>query len=158
MPSYSCLLSALLLIGELAAPAAAGFPYCLPGNACYPSREEWGTLNTTVGGRLIRTTPYGAPCYQATYNADECLSLAKSKNSLAFRDSLPGPPNPYPLVACSVVSDKLDSGSHVHELGAVRRLEGLSSAGPASRWLCSPTCPKQLYSGRYVQLRCQRYL
>ncbi|KAJ3492527.1 hypothetical protein NLG97_g5329 [Lecanicillium saksenae] len=89
MLSYKQLLSSALLVGELAGVATAGFPYCLPGNSCYPSPAAWGQFNTTVGGRLIKITPYGAPCYEATYDAQQCLSLAKSKSNLQFRDSLP---------------------------------------------------------------------
>ncbi|KND88978.1 hypothetical protein TOPH_06479 [Tolypocladium ophioglossoides CBS 100239] len=89
MSSHKHSLSLMLLTGQLVALAAAGSPYCLPGNPCYPSDANWSEFNATVGGRLIKTTPYGAPCYAATYNAAECLFLAQNKGKHAFRDSLP---------------------------------------------------------------------
>lgn len=90
MPSYKQSLGLALLVGELVSFATAGFPYCLPGNTCYPSASAWADFNATVGGRLIQTIPYGTPCYAATYNAGECLALIKKKGDLSFRDSLPG--------------------------------------------------------------------
>ncbi|KAF2462749.1 FAD-binding domain-containing protein [Lindgomyces ingoldianus] len=48
---------------------------CLPSDACWPSQEEWRQLNTTVGGRLIKTVPLGSPCHDPVYNADECALL-----------------------------------------------------------------------------------
>lgn len=44
---------------------------CFPGDACWPSAEEWGALNETVDGRLIATIPLASPCYYSWGNHDE---------------------------------------------------------------------------------------
>lgn len=113
MSPYKPLLGAVLLAGELATFASAGAPYCLPGSACYPKPALWDAFNTTVGGRLIKVTPYGAPCYDATYNAEQCLYLAQNKGSITFRDNLPGTTGPW------TIKDTTDifSCGHVHQLG-----------------------------------------
>lgn len=48
---------------------------CLPGDACWPSEREWDEFNTTVGGRLLKTTPLGSPCHYPDYNAALCEEL-----------------------------------------------------------------------------------
>lgn len=52
-------------------------PSCryLPGDAGWPSVDEWNRLNSTVGGRLVATVPLGSPCHDPTYVAAECASL-----------------------------------------------------------------------------------
>ncbi|KAI1207620.1 FAD-binding domain-containing protein [Annulohypoxylon truncatum] len=47
----------------------------LPGDANWPSHDEWATLNSTVGGRLIATVPLGSPCHDPTYDGELCVSL-----------------------------------------------------------------------------------
>ncbi|PQE07827.1 isoamyl alcohol oxidase protein [Rutstroemia sp. NJR-2017a WRK4] len=48
---------------------------CLPGDSCWPTISEWKTLNSSIGGRLIATSPLGKPCHDPTYNATECEIL-----------------------------------------------------------------------------------
>jgi hypothetical protein len=48
---------------------------CIPGDACWPREKEWGQLNATVEGRLIKTVLSGLPCHQPYYNATECAAL-----------------------------------------------------------------------------------
>ncbi|KAI1409211.1 FAD-binding domain-containing protein [Hypoxylon sp. FL1857] len=48
---------------------------CLPGDADWPSQDEWSALNNTVHGRLIATTPLGSPCHDPTYDEELCASL-----------------------------------------------------------------------------------
>lgn len=57
---------------------------CGPTDACWPSASVWKSLNTTVGGRLIKTTPIGSPCHTTTvvgastfndYDSAECSSV-----------------------------------------------------------------------------------
>jgi hypothetical protein len=50
----------------------------LPGDYNWPSEAEWKTLNSTVGGRLIRGAPVAeAACYAVATGAasDACKSL-----------------------------------------------------------------------------------
>ena len=48
---------------------------CMPGDACWPSTEEWTALNSSLGGKLVATVPIGSPCHDPTYVEAECLSL-----------------------------------------------------------------------------------
>jgi len=81
-------ISSLLALG-LAARTHAAAPYCLPGDACFPSAEVLDEFNNTVGGRLIKSQPYAAACYEATYDAEECKAIAEVKGLHAWR--LPQP-------------------------------------------------------------------
>jgi hypothetical protein len=57
-------------------------PSCryLPGDSEWPAAEEWNALNSTVGRRLIATTPLGSPCHDPTYNATKCAYLQSQWN------------------------------------------------------------------------------
>ncbi|GLB01552.1 hypothetical protein AtubIFM61612_008452 [Aspergillus tubingensis] len=52
---------------------------CFPGDACWPSTQDWDTFNTTLGGRLIATVPAASVChYNSTflpYDAAACEEL-----------------------------------------------------------------------------------
>ncbi|THW92610.1 FAD binding domain protein [Aureobasidium pullulans] len=48
---------------------------CLPGDACWPSEQDWNRFNVTVGGRLIKTIPLGSPCHDPHYDSDKCEEL-----------------------------------------------------------------------------------
>lgn len=81
----------LAYAAALALPAAqAAAPYCLAGQACFPDDATLGAFNKTVNGTLIKATPYGAACYKATYDADECKRIAAIKGDNDYRQSLPG--------------------------------------------------------------------
>ncbi|KAI1773217.1 FAD-binding domain-containing protein [Hypoxylon cercidicola] len=55
----------------------AGCKY-LPGDANWPSQDEWAALNSTVGGSLIATVPLGSPCHDPTYDEEKCTSLQEN--------------------------------------------------------------------------------
>lgn len=48
---------------------------CFPGDSCWPSDETWATLNTTVGGRLIKTIPLARSCHDPTFDNATCTTL-----------------------------------------------------------------------------------
>ncbi|KAK8017236.1 hypothetical protein PG991_008312 [Apiospora marii] len=52
-------------------PAASSCK-CFPGDACWPSVADWSGLNATVGGRLVKTVPLGAPCHDPSYDEAAC--------------------------------------------------------------------------------------
>lgn len=61
-----------------ASPASSSsYSQCryLPGDADWPSDRKWTALNSTVGGRLIKTVQLGSPCHNPTYNEAQCSSL-----------------------------------------------------------------------------------
>jgi hypothetical protein len=64
--------------------------YCLPGDNCFPSTEVLKAFNASIGGRLLQPQPYGAACYQATYDGDMCRSLAQNKTVAEWRVEQPG--------------------------------------------------------------------
>ncbi|KAF1831498.1 FAD binding domain protein [Decorospora gaudefroyi] len=49
--------------------------HCSPNEPCWPTPQEWSTLNTTLQGRLIPTTPIGTPCHHPFYNEPLCTTL-----------------------------------------------------------------------------------
>lgn len=63
-------------VGALLGNEAPGCK-CFPGDACWPSPADWESLNKSVGGRLVQTTPIGAPCHGATFDAEACKALQK---------------------------------------------------------------------------------
>ena len=48
---------------------------CMPGDACWPSTEDWTALNSSLSGKLVATVPLGSPCHDPTYVEAECLFL-----------------------------------------------------------------------------------
>ncbi|KAI2603192.1 uncharacterized protein GGS25DRAFT_516157 [Hypoxylon fragiforme] len=59
-------------VGLRAAPAKCKY---LPGDANWPSQDEWATLNNTINGRLVATVPLGSPCHDPNYDEELCASL-----------------------------------------------------------------------------------
>lgn len=59
----------------------------MPGDAGWPSVQDWASLNETVGGQLIATVPLAAACHDAvapngslhqnwpSYDEEKCASL-----------------------------------------------------------------------------------
>ena len=47
----------------------------LPGDAFWPTSQDWADLNNAVGGRLVATVPLGSPCHNPNYNAEQCSAL-----------------------------------------------------------------------------------
>ncbi|ORX94884.1 hypothetical protein BCR34DRAFT_594304 [Clohesyomyces aquaticus] len=47
---------------------------CTPDEPCWPRPDEWKSLNSTLGGRLIRSVPPASVCYknQPNYNEAQC--------------------------------------------------------------------------------------
>ncbi|RWA11321.1 hypothetical protein EKO27_g3777 [Xylaria grammica] len=80
----------LAYAAALAIPAVqAAAPYCLAGESCFPDDAALTAFNETVNGALIKVVPYGAACYKATYDADECKKLAEINGDNDYRQSLP---------------------------------------------------------------------
>ncbi|KAK7989211.1 hypothetical protein PG989_009526 [Apiospora arundinis] len=78
------LLLSLLAVVQVAAAAsrcnAAAVPgatscKCFPEDSCWPALAEWNKLNSTIGGRLVKTIPLGTPCHGSDYDAEVCKDL-----------------------------------------------------------------------------------
>ncbi|CAI6338248.1 unnamed protein product [Periconia digitata] len=106
--------------------AQAAAPYCLPNDACFPSEPELQAFNSSLNGKLIRNTPYGAPCYAATYDAAACKDIATRKRSYEYRFDLPGA-----MVYPNWEQDEQGNGCPVPDLPA----DG--SAPPATNGTCA---------------------
>ncbi|XP_055342574.1 uncharacterized protein LOC129591079 [Paramacrobiotus metropolitanus] len=64
---------------------------CLPGDSCWPSVDQWNTLNTTIGGRLLIPHPTGYQCYGGPgYNSHDCQQIQKYYNRPGFLLNKPG--------------------------------------------------------------------
>jgi hypothetical protein len=83
------LLRIIAVSASLAGYSSAAAPYCIPGDACFPTSAELDTFNNTISGRLKSPPPYASVCYVEDWNEDACQSLFKSASSGAFRAELP---------------------------------------------------------------------
>lgn len=48
---------------------------CFPGDACWPSSDDWARLNSSVNGGLVATVPIGNPCHDPAFDAAQCKAL-----------------------------------------------------------------------------------
>ncbi|KAJ5593364.1 hypothetical protein N7537_010268 [Penicillium hordei] len=58
---------------------------------CWPSTTEWSSLNDTISGRLIKTTPVASVCYRSapTFNAETCQILRSNWTTWPFHSANP---------------------------------------------------------------------
>jgi hypothetical protein len=72
----------LALSSKASAASALNAPLCkaAPQSPSWPSEKEWNTLNTTLGGQLLRPLAPAAPCHsgQASYNDTVCHNIRTS--------------------------------------------------------------------------------
>lgn len=176
----TALVIVLTAIQSVVVPVFAAAPYCLPGDACFPTDAELDAFNGTVNGALLKSVPYGAPCYEDTYNAAECKTLAEMKGNEDWRRNLSGiylicpstsinPAGARCMHACpSWVSDRqhvtdadqkpLRSWDDVSQLGTGRpagREGRLSCPESESRWVPSWPGWQQVLLGRAAVLHGQ---
>lgn len=85
-------LVALFLAGCGKALATEASYDCVPGMPCWPSASEWQALNQSIGGRLIRTVPWAAPCYISSphYNRDVCSAIQDGYTTGLERETVYG--------------------------------------------------------------------
>ncbi|KAB5515482.1 hypothetical protein GE09DRAFT_1159764 [Coniochaeta sp. 2T2.1] len=73
---------ALILTGLLSASAAGKKSSCnckcFPGDDCWPTTQQWESLNQTVNGRLIATVPLAQHCHEPNFNDAACQRLRSS--------------------------------------------------------------------------------
>ncbi|KAK1590714.1 LOW QUALITY PROTEIN: isoamyl alcohol oxidase [Colletotrichum navitas] len=63
---------------------------CTPGDLFWPSDKEWGRLNSSVSGRLIRAVPPAAPCYTGpARDAAVCEAVTQGWQSTLFQAAQP---------------------------------------------------------------------
>jgi FAD/FMN-containing dehydrogenase len=66
-----------------AATATASSQLCrsTPADASWPSEAAWSRLNSTVGGKLIKTVPIAAVCHDPLYDEAQCATLRETWHS-----------------------------------------------------------------------------
>ncbi|KAI2907944.1 CAZyme family AA7 [Aspergillus niger] len=64
---------------------------CSPSDPCWPSTDQWTSLNQTVSGRLIRAVPAASVCYpnEPNYNPAACTSVLGNWTTSKFHASDP---------------------------------------------------------------------
>ncbi|KAJ5516393.1 hypothetical protein N7527_007953 [Penicillium freii] len=50
----------------------------IPGDAGWPTENQWQALNMTVGGRLLATNPIAHVCHDPAYSAADCENLQET--------------------------------------------------------------------------------
>lgn len=56
----------------------------LPGDADWPTLQDWQDLNKTVGGRLIEIVPRESVCHDAPYNRYDAEACAELQETFDF--------------------------------------------------------------------------
>jgi hypothetical protein len=83
MSFYKIAALAVFIPFAASAPAIARAPRynntcrSLPGDANYPSVEDWKSLNSSIGGRLIQGVPLAQICYGGGRNSTACSDLKR---------------------------------------------------------------------------------
>lgn len=62
-----------------------------PGSPGWPSASDWSQLNSTVGGKLLKTVLPGGVCHegQPNYNEDQCPEVAEEWTTFEFHAADP---------------------------------------------------------------------
>ncbi|KAI1866703.1 uncharacterized protein JN550_007556 [Neoarthrinium moseri] len=62
-----------------------------PGEADWPSDQEWDSFDDLLGGALIPTVPIGAPCYQnwGVFDKEKCAAVTKNFPNPYFHEADP---------------------------------------------------------------------
>jgi len=53
----------------------------IPGDAAWPSQDDWSQLNSTLGGKLIASVPAASVCHDPNYDAEACAVLKANWDS-----------------------------------------------------------------------------
>lgn len=58
---------------------------------CWPATTEWSSLNDTISGRLIKTTPVASVCYRSepTFNLETCQFVRSNWTTWPFHSANP---------------------------------------------------------------------
>ena len=64
---------------------------CQQGHDCWPTQEDWKSLNETVHGHLSRPASPVAPCLSEDVNMEDCVnSLEQFSKDPVWLQTLPG--------------------------------------------------------------------
>lgn len=82
-------LGALCILLAVAKPAL-GLCRCRPHEPCWPSFQEWSTLNSSIHGNLVAVRPVAAPCHAEEFDEQRCTEVQQSWSDAIWRASEPG--------------------------------------------------------------------
>ncbi|KAK2053129.1 FAD binding domain-containing protein [Colletotrichum caudatum] len=87
----------------------------VPGDPGWPSDLSWEALNATTGGKLIKTAPVAASCYDGPFGGkdpEKCARVAEMWPDQDFQTSNPvGRPYPYNITYAPVDYDDDDDAA-----------------------------------------------
>ncbi|GIC93736.1 uncharacterized protein Aud_010224 [Aspergillus udagawae] len=63
---------------------------CRPSDSCWPSLDDWQTLNSSLHGRLVAVRPIGHVCHEPTYDEAACRHVEAMSSSGEWRAGEPG--------------------------------------------------------------------
>ncbi|KAL4942287.1 hypothetical protein BDV06DRAFT_211952 [Aspergillus oleicola] len=63
---------------------------CRPHQSCWPSPEEWNTLNTSVDGNLVAVRPVAAVCHDGGAQSEACQTVQNLWSNSSWRAAQPG--------------------------------------------------------------------
>lgn len=62
---------------------------CLPGDACWPSLDEWNKLNASIANNLLISFPLAQSCHDPYYNEQVCAFVHQNWQNGVWRTSQP---------------------------------------------------------------------
>ncbi|OTA64297.1 hypothetical protein K449DRAFT_381253 [Hypoxylon sp. EC38] len=78
-------MSGLPTIAAAPGPSTPSLCRFVPGDAGWPGLEEWNTLNSTVGGRLIQGVPLAQSCFEPNFDNATCEAIRTQWSELQPR-------------------------------------------------------------------------
>ncbi|KAL2825262.1 hypothetical protein BJY01DRAFT_241572 [Aspergillus pseudoustus] len=63
---------------------------CQPGQLCWPTDDDWTTLNSTGEGNLLALKTLAYPCHSPDFNAAKCAHIQSNTHNASYRSLQPG--------------------------------------------------------------------
>ncbi|KAJ5727594.1 hypothetical protein N7493_005414 [Penicillium malachiteum] len=84
-----------LLLSSILPALAVGAPQstrcrCLPTESCWPSQQEWMSLNDTLNHNLVAVRPVASVCSPQEFNSAACENVTSLWTDSVWRSSQPG--------------------------------------------------------------------
>lgn len=79
-------------VSNATSPGVTASCKAFPGDSDWPSDDVWDTFDHLLGGALIPTIPFGAPCYDSEWgekDETECANIIKNSTNANFLSGHP---------------------------------------------------------------------
>jgi hypothetical protein len=63
---------------------------CRPHENCWPTQQQWSTLNSTIQGNLVAVRPVASVCHAMEYDAKACNATTELWTNSVWRSAQPG--------------------------------------------------------------------